>query len=700
MRVALVLPPLSQLNTPYPSISYLARHLRKNSISCTQRDLGIEVFLQLFSRTGLTAFFDRLEILSEQTELPEPAWRALSLRARHEAWIEALIPFLQGQDRTLAARIIGGEGLPSGPRLERADPHAFGPMSSDDMARHLGTLYLADLVDLVRETIEPGLGLGHYHHHLAMGAVQWPPLAHRLGQQSLIDSWLDGLTDSIIETAPDLLGLSVPFPGMLYGALRIGQRARQSGIPVLMGGGYVSTELREVHEPGIWDCIDGLIYDDGEDPLMAWIEHQQGGVDQRHRTRTADGLLSMTASKGFTSAAWYGDLNLSHYLQVVDSTNPAHRLWSDGRWNKITLAHGCYWRRCAFCDIQLDYIARYEPSHIPELVNQIEELVKTTGIRGFHLVDEAAPPRLLRDLSIELLRRNVHITWWGNIRFEKAFTPDLCRLMAAAGAVALTGGLEVASDRLLKLMDKGITVEQAARACQNFQDAGILIHAYLMYGFPSQTLQESVDAMEIVRQLFSEGMLDSAFWHRFVLTRHSDVFAHPSRFGVEFSPPEKALATNDIPHRDPSGCDPDVLDVPLERSLSAWMAGRDVDRPVHDWLPPGAPVTSERPDRIRRVRDETLADLAPDRRLLWLGGHVLEADHGLVLHHSAGETLLPGSPDLLQWASEIIEASLPAAIDPTTEPLTVRDALAACPADESTRRRIWKVLRRTGLVGV
>lgn len=252
-----------------------------------------------------------------------------------------------------------------------------------------------------------------------------------------------------------------------------------------MGGGYVNTELREVNEPALWEHVDALTYDDGEGPLLAWLEHAEGGPDRRHRTRTREGMFNAGFPDiGTTHAAWYGELPLRRYLSLVDSTNPAHRLWSDGRWNKITLAHGCYWKRCSFCDVNLDYIARFVPAKVASLVDDTLELCRVTGQRGVHVVDEAAPPKAMRDFAIELLARGETLSWWGNIRFERTFTPDLCRLLAAAGCIAVTGGLEVASDRLLAKMEKGVTIEQVAQAAQAFSNAGVLVHAYLMYGFP------------------------------------------------------------------------------------------------------------------------------------------------------------------------------------------------------------------------
>ncbi len=689
MRVALVLPPLTQLNTPFPATAYLARFLRDRGLPCTQWDLGQQLVLKLLSAEGLTQVFDQLQ---DRDELPEPAWQALAERERHLAAVGPVVRFLQGKDRSLARRLLDTPLLPRGPRMSAADPGLFGARSTDDAARHLATLYIEDLFDLVASTVEPGLQISRYQHHLAVGAESFAPLAQRLGQTSLVDGWLEALLDAQLDAAPDVdvLALSVPFPGTLYGALRLGRRARARGLAVIMGGGYVNTELREVQEPGLWDCVDALSYDDGEGPLLAFLEHHRGGPDLRHRTRTRDGLHQATAARPVTvPAAWYGDLDLGAYLDVVDSANPAHRLWGDGRWNKITLAHGCYWKRCAFCDIQLDYIGRYEPARIEGLVDAIEELVEQTGQSGFHLVDEAAPPRLLRDLALALLARKRVVSLWGNIRFERAFTPDLCRLLAQAGLVMVSGGLEVASDRLLTLMDKGITVEQAARSAWAFQQAGVRVHAYLMYGFPTQTAQETVDSLEIVRQMFAAGLLDSAFWHRFVLTRHSGVYADPDRYGVGLPATEGRFAGNDLPHVDPTGADADRFEGLLEPPLHAWMRGQELERPVRL---PGLPRTSEAPDRIAKalVEEEERGE-----RLVWLGGEVLEGQGELILSSNEGLVPLRGGPAEREWLAEVLDAARPGA-----EPLRWEEARASFPGGAGSLKRMMRVARQAGLVRV
>ncbi len=683
-QITLALTPLCQLNTPYPSTAYLARHLREHGHACKQRDLGLELALRVYSRAGLSAIFDELEA---RESLPVPAWRALAMRRQFEGAIDGVVAFLQGRDRGLAPKLLGTPWLPRGPRTEAIDLGAFGEAAVDDAARHVATQWLADIAELVG-CVDDGFALARYHHHLAAGAADWAPLAARLAGTTLLDRWLDELAASL---DTPIVGLSVPFPGNLYGALRVGQRLRERGITVILGGGYVNTELRDVDEAGLWACADALVYDDGEGPLLALLEHAAGGPDRRHRTRTRGGLhQNAFPDVGTTHAAWYGELPLTQYLNLVDATNPAHRLWSDGRWNKITLAHGCYWKRCSFCDISLDYIARFAPAATTTLVDQTVELVRDTGQRGFHFVDEAAPPRAMRDFAIELLARGEAISWWGNIRFERTFTPDLCRLFAAAGLVAVTGGLEVASDRLLQKMDKGVTIEQVARAARAFSDAGVMVHAYLMYGFPTQTLQETVDSVEMVRQLFAVGALRSAFWHRFVLTRHSAIYPDPAAFGVSVPPRSRAFAENDVPHLDPLGADHDAFDAPLVAALDAYKRGEGYDRPVESWFAAGAPATTEPPDRVARA---LLTEPEPFAgRLLWLGGDPLEEDGALVLHSAAGPTRLRGPDEALAWVGELVTAARPG------EPaLTWEQAAGSRPRGVD---RLLPAVRRAGLIAV
>ena len=576
--------------------------------------------------------------------------------------------------------------MPAGPRVAHAIEFPIGDSSISDQARFLCTQYLADITDFIKTTIDIGFDFGRYQSHLATGPVSLDPILNRISQNTIIDQWLDKLTDTI---STDIIGISIPFPGTLYAALRIGHRLKAQGKTVWMGGGYVNTELRQVRDERFWSCCDQLCFDDGETPILSLIEMYRGQGDSRHRTHSAQGVHQAPPPPPIDSfAPDYGDLNLGLYLQLIDGHNPTHRLWSDGRWNKLTLAHGCYWKKCAFCDINLDYIARYRPTPTTDIVDAMQRLITQTGCSGFHLVDEAAPPKLLKELALEIIRRGVICSWWGNIRFEKAFTPDLCRLLSHAGMIAATGGLEVANERLLAKMNKGVTLEQAVQSAQAFGDSGIMVHAYLMYGFPTQTQQETLEAMEYVRQMFSLGLLRSAFWHKFVLTQHSGVAAHPHRYEIDVPKQIQSIfAKNDIPHLDPKGCDHDQFDIPLEQSLRHWMRGEMIDKPLHYWFEQSIAKPSVSKSCIQKKMRKESNPILPKHQLLWIGCQPLISEGGL---HIPDFGTLALSEEEQEWVLAIIEAA-----EPSEEPLFRADIIMINDGED-----ILDALRPAGLLAI
>jgi len=632
-RLLSIIPPMTQLNTPYPSTAYLTGFLRSRGFDARQEDLALELVLRLLSSAGLDAVRGVCERLPKRQRGPHVS-RFLLEFDRYRATIDGVISFLQGRDSTLAHRIASRQFLPEGTRFESLENYvaaeeggdplawAFGALGTSDRARHFATLYLNDIADVLREAIDPRFEFVRYAERLAASAPSFDPLAAALeAPRTLIDEWLYELTVAALSRhQPDIVLLSVPFPGAVYGAFRIAQaiRERSPEVTLVLGGGYVNTELRELAESRVFDFFDHVTLDDGERPLLALIEAWQGlrPRDQLVRTfvREAGKVRYLNVGEPDVPFAevgtptWDG-LPLRRYLSLLDMLNPMHRLWSDGRWNKLTVAHGCYWKKCSFCDISLDYISRYETANASVLVDRIDRIIDETGETGFHFVDEAAPPKVLKAMAQELLRRGRQISWWGNIRFEKSFTPELCELLAESGCIAITGGLEVASDRLLTLMKKGVSVAQVAQVTRAFSDSGVLVHAYLMYGFPTQTVLDTVDSLEYVRQLFIEGCIQSGFFHRYTCTVHSPVGRDPAAYGVSLAPmPKGDFARNDVNFIDPTGVDHDALGEALNAALYNYMHGVALDRDVREWFvpfvkkPPRATVPR---DFVRRALNQT-----------------------------------------------------------------------------------------------
>ncbi len=625
IRVLSVIPPMTQLNTPYPSTAYLTGFLRSRGIDAVQEDIALALVLELFSPAGLQAIRDQIE--AQPARKHSPIIRGfLEQFDRYLATVTPAIAFLQGRDPSIGHRICGRNFLPEGQRFVSLDEYiddqggdplawAFGALGVQDRARHFATLYLNDLADVLREAVDPRFEFVRYGESLARSQPTFEPLARALAAApTLVDSTLKNLAISAVDrNKPTIVLISVPFPGSVYAAFRIAQaiKAHDATIVTVLGGGWVNTELRELKEPRVFDYFDYVTLDDGERPILALLEHLEGQRPRLNLVRTyarVDGKVRYFTNSEpdipfaeVGTPTWDG-LPLDRYLSLLDMLNPMHRLWSDGRWNKLTVAHGCYWKKCSFCDVSLDYIGRYDGAPAALLVDRIESIIEETGQTGFHFVDEAAPPKALKSLADELQKRNRAISWWGNIRFEKSFTPELCNQLADSGCIAVSGGLEVASDRLLTLMKKGVSVDQVARVTRSFSEAGVLVHAYLMYGFPTQTIQDTVDALEYVRQLFAEGCIQSGFFHRFACTVHSPVGLNPAEYGIKLKPlPPITFATNDVEFIDQTGVDHDSLGKALNKALYNYMHGIGLDANVRSWFDIKVPKTTVPRDFVARA---------------------------------------------------------------------------------------------------
>jgi len=607
----LITPPFTQLNTPYPATAYIKGFLNTKNISSYQVDLGIDVILELFSRDGLEKVFSTK---TDPANASENSRRIFALREEYLKTIDQVIPFLQGKTPTLARQICSMNFLPEASRFNQLDDmeFAFGNMGLQDKAKHLATLYLEDISDYIVENMDADFGFSRYAERLGKSANSFDELYSKLsGEQTFIDDFtLKILREKIEAVEPKLVCFSVPFPGNLYSGFKCAQFIKKNypHIKIAMGGGFPNTELREVQDQRVFEFFDFITLDDGEVPLELLCENVVHSKENPEYKRTflledqqvvyKNNSKKHDYKQADIGTPDYTDLKLDQYISVIEIANPMHSLWSDGRWNKLTMAHGCYWGKCTFCDISLDYIKIYEPVSAKILVDRMEELIKTTGETGFHFVDEAAPPALMREVALEILRRNLVVTWWTNIRFEKSFTRDLCYLLKLSGCVAVSGGLEVASDRLLKLIDKGVSVEQVAKVTRNFTEAGIMVHAYLMYGYPTQTVQETVDSLEMVRQMFEMGILQSGFWHQFAMTAHSPVGMSPEDFGVVPVKQEIHFANNDIDFKDKTGIDHNKFSFGLKKSLFNYMHGVNFEMSLQEWFDFKIPRTNIHPDYI------------------------------------------------------------------------------------------------------
>jgi radical SAM superfamily enzyme YgiQ (UPF0313 family) len=674
VNVLLVQPPFVQLNAPYPATAYLASFLRTAGHEARIVDLSIELFRRIFCAEGLSRVFaeagERLSGRLGSFDAPtrENLVRYLSNAVRYVESIDRIVGLLASGDDALAHALSTAARFPWGHRSEGFLEANDGSIGAAD-APMLASLMVEDVADFIRFALDPDFSLVRYAETKASSQPDF-----RIVEQAARESWLFAtfLRPLVADTLrgsgrPDLVCVTIPFPGTLPGALAFAAEAKRilgRRLPVAFGGGYVSTELRSLRDPALFGYADFLCYDAGFGALAALLEHLRTGNDTFHKTIVLrDGWLVAHGFDGADlehfqaepmyeigpsprAAEWravderairevfpeYAGLDFSRYVRIVEGANPMHALWSDTKWLKARLAHGCYWRRCAFCDTSLEYIARFAPASPERLHAHLAAQAEPAGQHGVHFVDEALPvPHLVR-FALENLRRGRPLSFWGNARLDRRLTPDACAVLAEGGLVGLSAGLEIATPRGFESTRKGITLEGAVASLAALKANGILAHAYLIYGWPRQGERDLVDSMEIVRQLFASGLVDSAFWHRFILTRHSPIYAEwkaGTRPDLKVIEPEWTFGSNDLSFEGEDRFE--RYGAGLDEALGAWMEGHGLNRAVTAWFSfkVAAPsVPAGRVDRL--VRAARRAHEAPPagsgRRAVWLGGRVLSED--------------------------------------------------------------------------
>ncbi len=527
------------------------------------------------------------------------------------------------------------------------------------------------------------------------------PLLEELFLTDEIRSFLQSQPEEEISFGKkSLICVSVPFPGTFTPALAIGRFFKKhygKDAFISFGGGFINTELRESKDPALSKYCDSISFDRGyggygrilnkltggdeltngrssispstDSPAESYIfpnslyktrlfltngrsplkdDPKTGSPDSKKITSTPEvtivdplevdkeaqdfeRLCTATITPDFT------DIDFKRYPQMIDDTNPMHRLWSDGAWIKAYMAHGCYWHQCAFCDVTLDYVKGYCPTNVKALYKSLLETARAKGVYGIHFVDEAMPPAALIAFARENIAHGCPLSFWGNIRFEKVYTRDVADFLAYGGLVGVSGGIESANGDLLDVIHKGVDLPTIVGACCAFKEAGVLVHAYMIYGYWQESPQDLINSMETLRQFYANGLLDSSFWHKFVLTRHSRVFKEWKEGKIQdlvpIVPDEKnqpLFAKNGLHFEGEKKSQ--KFGNALDYSLDRWMHGEDLNRPVGEWFnfPVPHPTVSKKYiakmiEEYERKRDQAFGQPLPeDKKLVfWLGGKKL-----------------------------------------------------------------------------
>lgn len=675
LNTIIIQPPLVQLNTPYPSGAYLLSFFKDlystNKINGQVKwyDLSTELFHKIFCKEGLSFIFNKTQSQAlkladkyEQQNNDNAAFqlrRYISQSEKWCNWIDIIIKILCNGNREYTHEFVRSAHVPRGNRMEQYLSNLNRDVTVED-SQILASLALADLADYITTVYDQNFALIRYAESLAVSTATFSQAEAQLNSPILTDFYKPLLQNIFQQTSGNtLFCISIPFPGTFVSSLFTAKQIRshyKNQAAISFGGGYINTELRNITDTKLFQYCDFISYDKGYGSYLSLFKD----LNFHSENQTQNPILQKLDGTQYYKITYnhnnkiipaqeeniefqkqecsiikklvpdFTQIDFSKSPKLTDDTNPMHRIWNDGSWLKIYMAYGCYWHRCAFCDTSLDYVKDFQTTNIQNLYNGIYEQAKKTGIYGIHFVDEACPPIGLQQLALSNCKQNPKLTFWGNIRFEKTFTRDLADLLSYGGLTAVSAGIEIATGSGLSTINKGTEIEHIIAACCAFKEAGILIHSYMIFGFWNQTPQDLINSMETLRQMFQEGLLDSAFWHKFTLTKHSTVYKeweqgkHPDLKPIPQSPTQFAQNNISFEGEEKSQKYSD----PLNAALNQWMHGQNLQKKVETYFPFKMPqptiaknFVQSQIQNYEEKRNKAFTTIpAPTQEYVWLGG--------------------------------------------------------------------------------
>ena len=688
MNVIVIQPPLVQLNSPYPSGAYLKSFFNKNGHNAVWHDLSVQLVHSIFSKNGLKKLFElskenAMKIASTAEKNGEFATAKNLRRYIFQSdlwieWIDFIMSTLCGKQNPsaheLCHRFILSPYTPRGNRMENYIENLDREPTIND-TRNIASLALEDLADYISVAFDKSFSLVRYAESIAVNETSFSQIEEKLNSPILTTFYTEVLEaafskTSITENKKTLVCISVPFAGTFTSALFTAKYLRKKygeKIFICFGGGFINTELREFNDSSFFKYADAISYDRGYGSYKNFFDvFPDGKISEEKyiykmrlftKEKVIEPLLSSLKYEKFENEQTslivpdYSETDFSIYPRVADDENPMQRLWSDGAWMKAYLAHGCYWHKCAFCDVSLDYVASYRLVQIENLFHGLKSQSEKNGIHGIHFVDEAMPPAAMLKFSKLNLKHSASFSFWGNVRFEKIYSRDIAEFLSSGGLIGVSGGIEIATGTGLDSISKGTDLDSIVSACCAFKEAGILIHAYMIYGYFGETEQDTINSMETLRQLYAAGLLDSCFWHKFVLTRHSRIYSEWKE-GLHknlnpFAPKNSGVfAKNGLHFKDEE--ESAKFGNGLYAALQSWMHGENLNVPVEKWFEfkvprPNVPkdLISKSIEKYEERRNKEWNFPLNVKKLFWLAGNAIFCENKFLWNYMHEDFKIP-----------------------------------------------------------
>jgi radical SAM superfamily enzyme YgiQ (UPF0313 family) len=524
MKVLLIYPPFAMPDKPYISIPALASYLRMKNIEVHAVDANIEFYRHFLSIKNI----DRSEAYARNRLMELNGKLELNLPEMIE-YSRLVVTLNEVRDSINDIKsLFACSSFPSHKKMwlfRQAIQLASSPFFPEWLGFTDSTNYIRYKSKFKKFSSH---GILESLKHTTLFSE---PLEH------ILPSNLNGIS-------PLLVGISVAFPDQILPAFKCAQIIKKimPGIHITLGGSFVSCHMREIKEPRLFETVDTFILDTGEIPLEKLTRELSKSQPDLSRV---PGLVYLCRGKIRK--------NPSQPPPELDSLPPPdytispldrYLVKQDRMALLFRLSRGCYWGNCAFCNCELPMIKCYEQSPFELVYQHLKTVIQQTGVRVIYFSDDAAPLPVLDYISNKMIEDNLNIDWVVNLRFDSRLTLERAMLFRKAGCRSIFLGLESCTDRVLKLMRKGISMKVVQQVLSNISWGGINANVYMIVGLPTETEEEALHSFSKVKDFISKGLIKNCIYNIFQISSYSPISLSPEKFGISsiFRPKEDDLA--------------------------------------------------------------------------------------------------------------------------------------------------------------
>ncbi|MBW1779539.1 MAG: radical SAM protein [Deltaproteobacteria bacterium] len=518
MSVLFIYPPFAKVHGPYISIPHLSAFLMEKGVPVSAFDAN-SAFYRHFLNVG-----------NVEKGMRYARERILELNGKPALGFSEMMEL-----NRLAGTVSRGDSflgkMRKTPESDRQETLWRSSGDLEAVVRLCTTPFFPAMADYMRDHISYVMGFSEYSSQDILDSIE---------HEEIYTAFMESeIPERVKEHKPAVVGISVPFPHQVIPAFKIAAIVKQTSphVHVTMGGAFPSCHFRNLREPRIFDLVDSIILDHGEVPLLRLVRELRKPASDLGKVpsmmRRVRGTIQTTEPDAVPDLESlpvpdYRVFPLDGYfLPRKDILFP------------LRLSRGCQWRRCAFCMNKLDLLRKYHHPNIDLVYDRLLALHAQTGCQAVVFSEDAATPEMLEIISKRLVEDRIRLRWQTQTRISPALTLDRCIAFKKAGCIRLFFGVESYSNRLLKLIRKGISTRLIDQTLSNLSWAGLPAVVYMIAGLPTETEDEALSGFKKIQLMQQKGLIQRYRYSLFRILKYSDISEHPEKYGIRrlFEPP-------------------------------------------------------------------------------------------------------------------------------------------------------------------